>query len=338
MSAPALGRALDVGTSKIVAGGWEGRRLPILRRARNAFLDLKAGALTRRMLSRLKIPAVERAGRLWVVGDEAFALANVLERDTRRPMDGGLPSAREPEALPIVRALVRRLLRPAVEPGQWCTYAVPADPIDREGDVLYQTGAVEMMVRELGYAPQPVRAGLAVVFSELEAEAMTGVGICCGGGMFNICLAYKGVEALSFSTARGGDWIDRSAAQALGTTPAEVCAVKEAGIDLLEPTGRVAEAVALYARHLVRYTLEALGRKFEAREILPAFGRPVPLVLAGGTARAGGFLELFRRELAEARLPLEVSEVRLSRRPLNAVAFGCLKVGLTLSRERERAA
>lgn len=323
--------ALDVGTTKIVAGGWEGGRLPALRRARNAFLDLKAGDLTHRMLAKLAIRRAEWRGRLMVLGDEAFELADVLERDIRRPLIDGAVSTEEPDALAVVRALVRRLLHPASAPGEACTLAVPADPTDGEGDVLYRIGAVEDIVRELGYQPHRVREGLAVVFSELGGDDFTGVGISCGGGMFNVCLAYKGVEALSFSTIRGGDWIDRHAARALGMTPAEVCVAKERGMDVAHPRGRVEQAVALYTRHLVRRTLASLGRRFESRELMPAFGRAVPVVLAGGVARTGGFLELFRQEQAEASLALEVSEVRLSRRPLMAVAYGCLMLGRQLA-------
>jgi hypothetical protein len=341
-SPPRSGRSLDVGTTRIIAGRWatgpSGVR-PAFRAARNAFLDLRHTEMARRMLERLRIPFVEMDGRLCVMGDEAFGLANVLERDTRRPMSDGVISPREGEALGVIRRLAERLMGPPAAPGEPCTFSVPADPIDGETDVLYQRGSVERILRGLGYAPHALREGLAVVYAELADEGYTGVGISCGGGMFNVCLAYKGVEALSFSTVRGGDWIDQRAAQALGMTPAAVCAVKEGGFDLRAPRGRVEEALALYTRHLVRWTLEALARKFESRDVLPAFGRPVPMVLAGGMARAPGFAPLFVDELRSIRLPLAVSRLGISRQPITSAARGCLLMGeATAAGVEERAA
>ena len=31
-----------------------------------------------------------------------------------------------------------------------------------------------------------------------------------GAGMCNVCVMYQGMSALSFSVARGGDWIDEN--------------------------------------------------------------------------------------------------------------------------------
>ena len=332
-----IGRSLDVGTTKIVAARWDDERRQGYRRTRNAFIDLKQGELTRRMLRRLHIPFTEPNGRIVVLGSDAFELANVLERNTRRPMRDGVVSPAENEALYVIRSIAGRLMgRPRVA-GEPCFFSVPADPIDRDMDVLYQTGAIDRIVRDMGYTPHPVREGLAVVFSELGGDGYTGVGISCGGGMFNVCLAYKGVEALSFSTVRGGDWIDTHTAQALGLTPAEVCAEKEAGFDLRRPRGRVQEAIAMYTRHLVRYTLECLARKFEDRDVLPAFGRPVPIVLAGGTTQARGFLHVFHEEYRRVRMPLAFSKLRLAKMPVTAVARGGLMLGSEIARS-ERAA
>ena len=63
--------------------------------------------------------------------------------------------------------------------------------------------------------------GHAVTFAELGEEDFTGIGISCGGGMFNICVAYKSMPALYFSTARSGDWVDKNVANVLGIKPAK---------------------------------------------------------------------------------------------------------------------
>ena len=332
------GRALDVGTTKILTAKWEAERRQGFRGTRNAFIDLKKSDLTRRMLSRLDIQYTEPNNRIYVLGDEAFEMANVLERNTRRPMSDGVISPRETDAQYVICTLTERLMGPPALKGEPCYFSVPADPIDSDMDVLYQTGLIERIIRDLGFTPHPVREGLAVVFSELGDDGFTGIGISCGGGMFNVCLAYKGVEAVSFSTVRGGDWIDHHAARALGLTAAEVCAVKESGFDLRNPKGRIEEALALYTRQLVRHTLGLLRRKFEAGDVQPSFGRSVPMVLAGGMVKVEGFLHVFSQEFELSELPLDIRLIRIAEDPVTAVVRGCLMVGSELAMSGDQAA
>ncbi len=47
------------------------------------------------------------------------------------------------------------------------------------------------------------------IFSELEDQNFTGIGISCGGGMCNVTLAYLSIPSIMFSIAKGGDFIDR---------------------------------------------------------------------------------------------------------------------------------
>ncbi|MFW3147052.1 MAG: DUF362 domain-containing protein, partial [Thermoplasmatota archaeon] len=47
-----------------------------------------------------------------------------------------------------------------------------------------------------------------VVFSELEDENFTGLGISAGGGMCNVCLAYLSIPLVTFSITKGGDYLD----------------------------------------------------------------------------------------------------------------------------------
>ena len=43
-----------------------------------------------------------------------------------------------------------------------------------------------------------------------------------GAGMCNIAVMYQGMTALSFSVARGGDWIDECVSQDTGVSKAKV--------------------------------------------------------------------------------------------------------------------
>jgi hypothetical protein len=52
----------------------------------------------------------------------------------------------------------------------------------------------------------------------------------------------------------------------------------------------------------------------------------IPIILSGGTALAGNFLDFFKAAFNEIKdqFPIQISEIRLAKDPLNAVAQGLL--------------
>jgi len=175
----------------------------------------------------------------------------------------------EPEALFVVNALVTELLGAARKK-------------EGEGLRLLHPGRVGGHGAELHLPPRGARhhdpepgltrpsrcwKGHLIVFAELKEQAYTGIGISCGGGTFNVCVSYKGVPALTFlDAARGGDWIDekRGRSPRHGRPPWSPRS-RKGGMDLLRPRGRVEEAVAIYYRHLLQYTLEMFPREARRR-------------------------------------------------------------------------
>ena len=319
-----LGRGLDVGTVNICASAKSHDGDVAYHLQRNAFIDVRNDPFTRKMLMKLGIDYIVQGEKGYVIGNPAFDLANIFERDTRRPMKGGMISPVEPEALLIVSLLAAQILGQPKEVGEVCAFSVPADPVDADRNVIYHRGALEEVLRKLGYSPKAMLEGHALVFSELEEEEYTGIGISCGGGMFNICVAYKSVPALNFSTSRGGDWIDQNVATALNLPAPQVCAAKEGGLDLRNPKNRIEDAASIYYRHLIQYTLETIKQKFESAQNLPHFSHPISIVCAGGTSMPTGFIEIFREEFRKVQFPIEVKEIRMAKDPLRAVSHGCL--------------
>ncbi|MBI4565608.1 MAG: hypothetical protein HY716_13015 [Planctomycetes bacterium] len=328
------GRGLDVGTSNIVASVRQNDGASLYNIQRNAFLDVRSDTFTRKMLMKLGVDHIIHGEKGFVIGDPAFELANIFEKNTRRPMKDGMISPTEPEALMIERLVISQTIGKPQEVGEVCAFSVPADPIDTERNVVYHTGSIEAILRGLGYTPKALLEGHAVVFAELGSEEYTGIGISCGAGMFNICIAYKSLPALTFSTSRGGDWIDNNVAHALGLPSSQVCAVKESGVDLNRPRDRIEEAICIYYRNLIHYSLETMRQKFESAHHMPAFSRPVSLVCAGGTSMVKGFIDIFRSEFSSTNFPIEVKEIRLARDPLRTVALGCLEYSLEEMRAR----
>lgn len=318
------GVGLDVGTMNFVSARKAGSKVTT-QRIRDAFLDLDPSH--RRMLKISNKSFVELDGRLLVLGDEALECANLMNREARRPMSGGLLNPGEVDAQQVVGLMMREILGSPVCPGEKCCYSVPAPAIDVAGsDVTYHRKVLAKVLQELGYSPEPCNEAQAVVLSECVADNFSGVGISYGSGMTNVSLVFNGMSALEFSVGKGGDWVDAGAAGAVGMTKAKMTALKESGIDISSPVGREQEALALYLDELIEQSIQGLIEQFHRakRDILVP--KPVPVVVSGGTSLAKGFLSKFRVKLDSLRhkLPLEVSEIRAAQDPMTAVATGLL--------------
>jgi len=323
------GRGLDVGTANLASAIQDVDGNVTIKIQRNAFIDIDGDQYTRNMLTKLNVQYVSINGKMVVVGDPAFELANILNRETRRPMKGGVISPSESDAMPIEKILLENLLGTPNFPGEKCYFSVPADPIDADFNVVYHKGVFGGLLKKLGFEPKPLLEGHAVVFSELADDDFTGIGISCGGGMFNVCVSYKSIPALAFSTARGGDWIDRNVATVLGIKASRATAIKEKGVNVLSPRNREEEAIEIYYRNLISYTLEAIKTRFESSSGMPAFPEPIEIVCAGGTSMIGGFIEVFKDEFQSIKFPIPVKNIRRAEDPLFSVAKGCLVAALS---------
>ena len=325
----APGRGLDVGTANLVSSVQDHSGNVTIKIQRNAFIDVNADDYTKSMLTKLNVQYVVIDGRMIVVGDPAFELANILNKETRRPMKDGVISPSETAAMPIEKILLANLLGEPNYPKEHVYFSVPADPIDADFNVVYHKGVFGSMLKKLGYSPKHLLEGHAVVFSELAEDDFTGIGISCGGGMFNVCVAYKSIPALAFSTSRGGDWIDRNVATVLGIKASRAAAIKERGVNLLSPRNREEEAVEIYYRNLISYTLEAIKTRFESSEGMPSFPDAVEIICSGGTSMIGGFVDIFQDEFESIKFPIEVKNIRRPDDPLFSVAKGCLVAALS---------
>ena len=169
-----------------------------------------------------------------------------------------------------------------------------------------------------------------MVYAELEFSNYTGIGVSCGGGRCNVCLAYLSVPVISFSVAQAGDYVDARAAQATGEVATRVRLIKERGLTLNRRSpDQIHRALAVYYDEMIRNLVSAMRDAFSEGCRMPRLQRPVPLVLSGGSALPDGFRERFQAVLGEAEFPVPISEVRLSSDPLHSTAKGALMAALT---------
>jgi hypothetical protein len=319
------GRGIDIGTMNIVSAKQSGKGKIETSRVRDAFLGLEPGA--KKMLKLSGINFIDKGeDGIIVVGDAALEMANVFGQEARRPLSQGLISAGEMDALEILGIMIKNILGAPSRKGEHCFFSVPAAPVDEDRDVVYHKGVFQRIVEECGYTASSSNEGMAIIYAETAQEGFSGLGISFGSGMCNLALAINGLEGLTFSVARGGDWIDAGAAKATGSTSSRMCALKEKGFDLMAPQSREEEALALYYKSLVEYCLDKTGQEFAKIKDKFSLPKAIPIVVSGGTSLAGNFLPFFQEtfESKRKRFPIEVSEIRQASDPLNAVARGLL--------------
>jgi hypothetical protein len=91
---------------------------------------------------------------------------------------------------------------------------------------------------------------------------------------------------------------------------------------------KVHQVLTVYYDEVISSVVAGLKESFQRSRNLPRIGKPIPLVVSGGTALPGGFRERFEKAVREAGLPIEIGEVRLASNPLHAAAKGALVAAL----------
>ena len=218
-----MAKGLDCGTSYYIAATDKS-----IKKQRNVFLTVDGDAKqVKRMLKRQRIPFVEKAGKVHIVGQHAFNYAQIFSTtELKRPMSSGLLNPKERDALPVLNAIVGELIGKAKK-NETCVYCIPAKPIDQTREVSYHEDVLKQIIEGYGYDVKVVEESIALAYEGLVDNDLTGIAISMGAGMCNICVMYQGMSSLSFSVARGGDWIDENVANDCGVTKAKVISIKE---------------------------------------------------------------------------------------------------------------
>ncbi len=319
---------LDIGTSRIVAGRKAGEDYRFDAQL-NAFVNLPYSKLTENSLKKERIPYTVSGAEICVFGNESARFADLLSVETRRPMIRGVLNPGEPESIAKISQILANMIGPANGETRRVCFSVPAPAVGAQENVTYHEATVRQVLTDLGYQAQSINEGLAVIYGELEDSNYTGVGVSCGGGLCNVALAYMSVPVLTFSTAKGGDFIDTSAASVTGELANRIRITKE---DSFHFNGHYAEkthqVLSVYYDDMIQSVIQGLKDMFQNTKNIPKIHRPVPLVLSGGSAMPPGFRDRFARLLDEAALPIGFSEVRLASNPLYSTAKGALVAAL----------
>lgn len=318
---------LDVGTSRISLAQRVGEEYRFETQL-NAFVTVPFSNMTENVLTKQNIPHTVSGPEIMVHGNESDRFADLLNVDTRRTMTRGVLNPAEPDSLNMLRKIVESLLDSTKEPRKLC-FTVPAAPIGAEENLTYHEATLRQVLTEMGYQVKSINEGLAVIYSELESTNYTGIGISCGGGLCNVCVAYLSVPVMSFSIPKAGDYIDTNAASVTGELANRVRIAKE---DSFHFNGfhsdKLLQVLGVYYDEMIQSLVQGIKQAFSNSRNLPKQKRPLPVILSGGTALPEGFRDRFEKIFKEANLPIPTSEIRMAADPLHTSAKGALVAAL----------
>ena len=319
---------LDVGTSRLVvarqgAGNFD------FESQLNAFVHVPYSKMAENVMKKENVPHAVDAGQLLVYGNESERFASMLNTEIRRPMTRGVLNPGEPDSVKLIREITETLTGKAVQKGQKIYFSVPAAPLGSDENTTYHEATLQQVLSELGFEAQSINEGLATVYAEMEDSNYSGIGISCGGGLCNVCLAYLSVPVVSFSIPKAGDFIDSSAASVTGERANHIRILKEQAFYLNGASSdKVQQVLGVYYDDMIRTLVAGLKDAFKNSRSTSKFSKPVPLVLSGGTAMPNGFRDRFEKLLQESEFPIELSEIRMAQDPLTTTARGALVAAL----------
>lgn len=317
--------SLDIGTSRLVSMK-KGKDGDVITETQlNAFITLPFNAFVKDMLEKNKMHFYLANNKFSVLGNDSQEFSNIFNSEIRRCMEKGLLKADEPEAITIIKEIIKLVLPPQTEFGSSLCFSVPAPQIGFESDLVFHETVLKKFLMGLGYNTKSITEGMAVVLSELNGDNFTGIGISIGGGMCNVCLSFLSVPIIVFSIPRGGDDIDSNVARVVNETKNRVRIVKEESLDLAKtPSNKLESAFDIYYDDLIMNLLNHLSAVLSRAQNMPKLKHSIPIVLSGGSCLPNGFKVKFDKILKQIKLPIEVSEVKMAADPLRATARGAL--------------
>ena len=350
---------LDIGTSFLIASAKRGKK-EIYNTMRDCYFVISGDndkAIKFAQSAGVNFIRNEDTNEYYLIGQDALNFVNLLntfmsKRDVdknkevqlKRPMAQGVLNPQDKLGSQMLTILVEGVVQGVQEGDEKGTiyYSVPANPVDSEFNTIFHSQKIKKNITKMGYKANELNEGLAVIYSEApttevdgEDVPFTGIGLSMGGGMVNVCFAYRGMSMMEFSVSRSGDWIDEQVAQVTNTPIPIITKYKEEKLDFTENTDsdEILSALDIFYRNLVEYVIYHLKRELSGMNERITY--EVPIVIAGGTSRPKGFKEMFEECIENEGVPFKVKEITLSKEPSYAVSRGCLLAALAEEDETE---
>lgn len=330
---------LDIGTAFLVSATKDVKNEEAqveVKSIRDAFLDIEVEPSVLNMIKMSNVSYVLQNDMIYILGEPAISMSNLLKREVRRPMSKGVISPGELEAEKILLLLLKEILKkPSVE-REIVYYSVPAKALNSDMSITYHEAVFKKLIESLGFSAMSMNEAAAIVYSNCSGDGFSALSSSFGAGMVNTALVYRTLVGMSFSLEGSGDWIDFNAAKATGTTSTRIISVKEKGVNLLNPEEgdpryiREREAIVVYYRSLIHSVIDGIKKEFKRDQGMVELPESVPWVISGGTSKATNFIEFFKKEFDKIKdtFPINISEIRHASDPLSDVAKGLLIAAL----------
>src|SRR6266853_6136081 len=159
---------LDVGTSRIVTARQANHEIRYDIQL-NAFVTIPYSKMTESVLQKEGVPHTVQANEIIVHGNESERLADLLNKDIRRPMTRGVLNPDEPDSVRLIREITASLAGKAGKGEKLC-FTVPAAPLGAEENLTYHEATIRQILNDLGFDAKSINEGLAVIYAELERD------------------------------------------------------------------------------------------------------------------------------------------------------------------------
>jgi len=272
----------------------------------------------------------------FVIGEDSISVSLIFPGiKLRRPMQNGVLNKRENKKMLVIAKMIESLVGgEAPDDTSLICFCTSGESSDNNIDDKFHMARLNSIFQRLGWQTKRISEGLAVVLSERPTMIgtdgvevpYTGIGLSFGGGKVNATLAYKGLEIISMSATRSGDYIDKMVAENTDASLSQIVHIKENKLDFNKLEENIDDDILfcldVYYSNVLKYVFENFSKKF--LEVKSDFSGPIDICLAGGTASPPGFVDKVKSVVRKLDLPFKIKDVKISEDPRNSVVKGLL--------------
>ena len=328
------GVGVDVGTSNIVVTRQTEDGTFVNKFHRDMLYPLDVSDESKDLLERSDYLYVKVDDKYYIVGEDALKLVNAIGRgEVVRPMKDGIlnPSLKKSSELLfyIIKAII---LAPLIEK-EPLRFSCPANPVDRDLDNLFHKMVLNNFFTQMGYDAKDINEGMAICYdcspilkSDEGEVPLTGISCSCGGGMWNLSLAYKGLSLVEFSCTKSGDYLDEQVAKVTGISKNKVIMIKEKklNLDKIDMSDRVQSALSIYYDEMLNRMAHHICNEFKEKS--SQMDGEIEVIVAGGTSMAPGFCNRLKMAFDRVDMPFKIYAIRHSETPFYSVGQGaCIR-------------
>jgi hypothetical protein len=320
------GIGCDCGTSNLLSGRLDNNNSISINKIRDAFLKIEKTEEAETIMKQLNVSFAEDSDFMYILGDSALEISNLLGKTAQRPMKNGIISSIDIDAIPMLETLLSKLLGKPLISNEICVYTIPAMPLNLKEDQIFNLGYHEdklnQVIESLGFTPKATNEAVCIGYDALKDYRFSGINISFGAGQINVASMMLGIPGKTFSIVGSGDLIDSIVANQFNTTSTKITKLKEKSqIDVLKDvtsSDNKIGAICLAYKRIVNNLVANIKVQFAGSQ----FEDPIPIAIAGGTSLIGNFKQLFVNAIESNKLPFEVSEVIHVEDALNSVVRG----------------